>query len=305
VSGFNLSAKRDFILKLQILALGLFTALASSSIAEEFNTLVVVRELDQVNVPAQQDGLISELFVRRGHSVEARQIISELDKTDINLKLSVAESELTQLKAKAENDGPVEAAETAVRRAEKEDQLLSELGKNAVYLELFRTRNNFEKATADLKSARNQLLQDSLQVDVKKNQLKQLEYDLKRNTVRSPYDGVVNELLKQKGEWVRQGDPVVKITRMDKLLVEGFLDSTKVSPDSVVGATAKVTLQARQGSQTQFDGLVVEHPAPKLELDGKFPVWVEIKNRQVEDRNSKKQWLIRPGMNGTMTVSIE
>jgi multidrug resistance efflux pump len=279
--------------------------LVSSTRAEEFEMLVVVRELDQVSVPAQQDGLIAELFVRRGHSVTAQQIISELDKTDINLKRSVAESELTHLKAKAENDGPVEAADTAVRRAEKEDQLLSELGKNAVYLELFRTRNNFEKASAELRSAKSQLLQDTLQVDVKMNQLKQLEYDLKRNTVRSPYDGVVNELLKHQGEWVRQGDPIVKITRMDKLLVEGFLDSAQVSPNSVIGATAKVSIQAMNGNRTEFEGLVIEHPAPKLELDGKFPVWVEIENRQAEDRNSRLQWLIRPGMNGTMTVSID
>jgi multidrug resistance efflux pump len=292
-------------MKLQIFILSLIASLVSSTRAEEFETLVVVRELDQVSVPAQQDGLIAELFVRRGHSVTAQQIISELDKTDINLKLSVAESELTHLKAKAENDGPVEAADTAVRRAEKEDQLLSELGKNAVYLELFRTRNTFEKVTAELKSAKSQLLQDGLQVDVKKNQLKQLAYDLKRNTVRSPYDGVVNELLKHQGEWVRQGDPIVKITRMDRLLVEGFLDSAKVSPNSVIGATAKVSIQALQGNRTEFDGLVIEHPAPKLELDGKFPVWVEIENRQAEDRNARQQWLIRPGMNGTMTVSID
>jgi multidrug resistance efflux pump len=292
-------------MKLPMFILCLIAGLISSTHAEEFETLVVVRELDQVSVPAQQDGLIAELFVRRGHSVTAQQIISELDKTDINLKRSVAESELTHLKAKAENDGPVEVADTAVRRAEKEDQLLSELGKNAVYLELFRTRNNFEKATAELRSAKSQLMQDTLQVDVKKNQLKQLEYDLKRNTVRSPYDGVVNELLKHQGEWVRQGDPIVKITRMDKLLVEGFLDSTRVSPNSVIGATAKVSIQAMNGHRTEFDGLVIEHPAPKLELDGKFPVWVEIENRQAEDRNSRLQWLIRPGMNGIMTVSID
>lgn len=245
------------------------------------------------------------MVVRRGHSVTAQQIISELDKTDINLKLGVAEAELTHLKAKAENVGPVETAETAVRRAEKEDQLLSELGKNAVYLELFRMRNNLEKTTAELRSAKSQLLQDNLQVDVKKNQLKQLEYDLRRNTIRSPYDGVVNDLLKHKGEWVRQGDPIVKITRMDKLLVEGFLDSAKVSPNSVIGAPAKVTIKAAQGDPTVFDGLVIEHPAPKLELDGKFPVWVEIVNRQVKDRNTRQQWLIRPGMNGTMTVSTD
>jgi multidrug resistance efflux pump len=277
----------------------------SPAIAEEFETLVVVRELDQVSVPAQQDGLIAELPVRRGHSVKAQQTISELDKTEITLKLIVAEAELAQLKVKAENDGPIATAQTAVRRAQTEGELLTELGKDAVYLEQFRMRNNLEKAAAELKSAKNQLSQDVLQVDVKVNQRKLLENELRRSTVRSPYDGVVIELLKHKGEWVRQGDPILKITRMDKLLVEGFLDSKEVSPHAVIGAAARVTIQAKQGETTQLDGLVVEHPAPKLELDGKFPVWVEIENRLVKDRNSNPQWLIRPGMNGQMTVSID
>lgn len=281
------------------------SALVGTLSGQEMPTLIVVRELDQVSVPSQQDGLIEELFVRRGHRVSVEQTISELVKTDITLRLNVAEAELKQIRAKAMNDGPVGSADTAVRRAKKEDQLLGELGKNAVYLETFRTRNNLEKTEADLRSAKNQLLQDTLQVDVKLNQIKLLENDLKRNTIRSPYDGVVNELLKHKGEWVRQGDPIVKITRMDKLLVEGFLDSAKVSPHSIVGASAKVIINATTGAPTEFNALVIEHPSPKIELDGKFPVWVEIVNLLVEDRNAGQQWLIRPGMNGTMTVTLD
>lgn len=272
--------------------------------AQEYRTLVVVRELDQVNVPAQQDGLIAELLVRRGHRVKAQQTISELDKTEINLKLIVAEAELKQIKAKAENDGPVATAQAAVNRAEKEDELLRELGKNAVYLEQFRMRNNLERASAELRSAKNQLFQDSLQVDVKVSQAKLLENDLERALVRSPFDGIVNELLRHKGEWVRKGDPIVKITRMDKLMVEGFLDSGDVSPHSVIGASTKLTIDLTNGSTAEFQALIIEHPSPKIELDGKFPVWVEIKNRLVEDRNAQEQWLIRPGMNGTMTVEL-
>ncbi len=279
-------------------------SLVSTLDAQEYKTLVVVRELDLVNVPAQQDGLIAELLVRRGHRVKAQQTLFELDKTEVNLKLIVAEAELKQIKAKAENDGPVATAQAAVNRAEKEDELLRELGKNAVYLEQFRMRNNLERARAELKSAKNQLFQDSLQVDVKVSQAKLLENDLELTSVRSPFDGSVNELLKHKGEWVRKGDPIVKITRMDKLMVEGFLDSGEVSPHSVIGASTKLTIDLTNGSIAEFRGLVIEHPSPKIELDGKFPVWVEIKNKLVEDRNAQGQWLIRPGMNGTMTVEL-
>jgi len=82
--------------------------------AQQFETLAVVRELDEVEVLAQRDGLISELLVRRGHRVTPKQLIARLDKTDMTLRLNVVTLD--------------------VKRARIESQLLNELGDNAVYL---------------------------------------------------------------------------------------------------------------------------------------------------------------------------
>jgi multidrug resistance efflux pump len=273
--------------------------------ATEFQTMAVVRELDEVDVPAQRDGMISKLLLRRGHRVTAEQLIAELDTTELRLKLRVTLAELKLAEAKAENDGPVDSAKSAMARAEKEDQLLGELGKNAVYLERFRLRNNLERTAAELRTAKNQFLLDQLQADVKVNEVRLLENDLRRATVFSPVDGVIHELLKHQGEWVRQGEPILKITRMDKLVVEGFLDAREIAPHVVSGASVMVTISMAKDQPAQFEGLVIEHPAPKLELDGKFPVWVEIANRLVKDHQGQERWLIRPGMSGQMTVVVK
>lgn len=271
--------------------------------ATDLETLAVVRELDDVDVPAERDGLIFSLTVRKGHRVTAQQLLASLDSTENMLKLKVAQAELKQVKVKAENLGPVETAKAAVARAEKEDQLLGELGKNAVYLEKFRMRNNLDKTAAELQGAKNQLLQDQLMIDVKLSQLRMLENDIERASVHSPVDGVVHQILKQQGEWVRQGEPIVKVTRMDRLLVEGFVESRKIAPHQVTGSNVSVSIQLANGETSEFDAMVVEHSAPKLELDGKFAVWVEIENRLVTDRSGIQRWMICPGMSGKMTIS--
>lgn len=288
-----------------VITLALFCSVISRAHSVEVETLAVVRELDEIEVPAQRDGLITEMLVRRGHTVRKGQVIAELDKNDTSLKLAVARAELQMAQIKSENDGPVLVAKTAVSRAGTEGRLLEELGDNAVYLERFRQKNSSEKSAAELRTAENQFMQDRMQVDVKVSQARVLENDLRLTSIVSPVDGLVHEQVKQHGEWVKQGETVVKITRMDQLLIEGFLDSKTVSPHSISGAKVRSTIKVFGESPVEFEGLVIEQAAPKLEVDGKFPVWVEVSNRLTVDRAGEERWLLRPGMTGTMIVILE
>ena len=297
--------EENSIMRLLLIAICLWVLPMMNLGASEYRTLAVVRELDEVDVPAQRDGLIAEMLVRRGERVTLLQKIAELDRTEVSLKLNVSHAELRQVQAKADNDGPIKSARAGVNRAQTEDRLLGELGDNAVYLEKFRMKNNLEKTSAELNSAESQVLQDRIQIDVKSNQARLLENDLRLASVKSPVEGLVHKIIKHQGEWVRQGEPIVKVTRMDKLLVEGFLDSIAISPHDAVGAKVDVTIQIAGLAPVEFKDLVIEHAAAKLELDGKFPVWVEIENKSIEDRRGEQRWLIRPGMSGSMLVKVE
>jgi multidrug efflux pump subunit AcrA (membrane-fusion protein) len=242
----------------------ILTGPAVQASPQEFETLAVVRELEEVKVPAQRDGLLAELSVRRGHPVSAGQLIAQLDTTEIKLRLNVRQAD--------------------VNKAKVESGLVAELGDNAVYLERFRLENQLEKSMGELRI---------------------LENDLRQTAVHAPVDGLVRELLKHQGEWVKQGEPIAAITRMDRLIVEGFLDSRLVAPHAVTGAKARVVIPLAGGSPAEFDGLTIRYAAPKLELDGKFPVWVEIENPRAGDEHTSNIWLIRPGMSGSLTVILE
>ena len=273
--------------------------------SETRETLCVVRELDEVEIPAKRDGVIEKLVVRRGMRVTARQEIAFLENKDTRLRLKVAKAELTHAIAKSRDTASSEAAEVAVRRARMEKRLLEELGTDAVYLEKFRMQNNLERSLAELKSSNNVLQQSILQVDVKRGEADVLQNALAETVVSSPVNGIVLELKKHQGEWAKQGEPILTVTRMDRLLAEGFLDSETVSVNTIIGASATLTFKIGGGETFVLEGLVVKLAAPKLELDGKFPIWVEFENQMIRNENGAEGWLIRPGMRASMSITVD
>ena len=272
--------------------------------AEPLTALCVVRELDDVEVPARREGLIKQLTVRRGTRVTNGQLLAALDSRDTELRLAVTIAELRREETKAENDGEVLAAQAGVDRARQELRLMNELGDDAVYLERFRVQNSLTRATAELRTASSRQEESQLMVDVKRNEVAVLENDIDETVVVSPVAGVVRELFKNESEWVQKGDPILVVTRMDRLQVEGFLDSRQIAPSDVVGASITVAFSIGGSDKIVFEGLRVTHEAPKLELDGKFPVWVEFDNRLVSNKFGEEVWQVRPGMKANMTIDV-
>ncbi len=49
------------------------------------------------------------------------------------------------------------------------------------------------------------------------------ELAVERHQVISPIDGIVVHRYQQPGEWVKSGDPILRVVRLDRLRAEGFL----------------------------------------------------------------------------------
>ena len=303
----ELKANRNLITMHMLVSLiAMLLVNTSSLVAQDsvIETLCVVRELEDVEVPAKREGLIERLLVRRGNRVNSEELLASLETKDTRLRLDVTLAELRHAETKANNEGRVLSSQANVDRARQEKLLMKELGDDAVYLERFRTDNSLRKATADLSTAKSERQQDVLMADVKRSEVALLENDIEQTSIFSPVEGVVRELIKNQGEWVRKGEPILVVTRMDRLLVEGFLDSDDVATSVIVGAEVSVAFKINGKATTVFDDLRVAHAAPKLELDGKFPVWVELPNRLVTNASGAKSWLIRPGMKAKMKVQV-
>ena len=56
------------------------------------------------------------------------------------------------------------------------------------------------------------------------------EARLDRRRLKAPFAGMIVEKLRNTGEWVESGDPVLRVLRLDVLLVEGYVSANLVSP---------------------------------------------------------------------------
>ncbi|MGE0610128.1 MAG: hypothetical protein AB7O62_23755, partial [Pirellulales bacterium] len=91
---------------------------------------------------------------------------------------------------------------------------------------------------------------------------------------------------------------VLRIVRLDRLRVEGFLNASEHNPHEVMNRPVLVEVPLAHGRVEQFRGKVV-FVSPLVEADGEFRVWAEVVNRTEGD-----QWLLLPGLNAAMSIEL-
>jgi macrolide-specific efflux system membrane fusion protein len=97
------------------------------------------------------------------------------------------------------------------------------------------------------------------------------------------------------GEWVPAGKAVVRVLRVDRLRVEGFVQSKKATGDLV---ERRVTLTVDLGGKaaSEFEGIVVFVSPEVNPVNGQVRVWAEVENKKL---------LLRPGLRGNLTIHPE
>ena len=73
-------------------------------------------------------------------------------------------------------------------------------------------------------------------------QLKQAEAMIERRKLKAPFRGVVNQVIREAGEWVNAGDPVVHLVQMDRLRVHGRIDADRFDWKAIRNRPVEVTV---------------------------------------------------------------
>ena len=118
------------------------------------------------------------------------------------------------------------------------------------------------------------------------------EEQLNRRTLSAPIPGLVVERFREPGEWLEPGDAVVRVVRLDRLLVEGFVPSGAVSQDSVGDRVEVVVQIGDRGPVTKTAKIVFVSPEVDR-VNQEVQVHAEIENA---DR------LLRPGLPASMKL---
>lgn len=263
----------------------------------------LVTVIQDVQVAAQEAGVLESIPVQEGGQVTAGSPLAKLDDRRAQLAKQAADLEYRAAYEKATDDIAVRYAIAAhdvavAEHAEKEQANLRSAGAvtkaELRRLELVRQRSALE---IDKSKLEQRLAVASAQV--KGAEVKAADENLARRQILSPLDGEIIAILKQAGEWVNPGDAVVRIIRMDHLRVEGFLNASEYNPEELAGKPVTVEVERAKGQRVSLPGKVV-WVNPQVQAGNKYRVRAEVENRQ-----QNGQWLLRPGMTATLTIQVQ
>ncbi len=263
----------------------------------------LVSVIDDVQVPAQESGLLQAVNAEDGTLVKKNDLLAQIDDRAPKLQRYAAEVEREAALAKASDDVEVRLAEASLEVAQADVAASEKINADSPGLvpatEYRKLKMMRKRAELQIDKSKLDLSVAKMTADVHDAAVKAADDTIERRRILSPMDGVVLARLKQTGEWVNAGEPVLRVIRMDALRVEGLLPAADVNPAEVHGQPVRVEVDIARGQRAQFTGRVT-HISPVVTAGNKYRVRAEVVNRL-----DNQQWQLRPGMSAVMTIGVE
>ena len=189
-----------------------------------------LRAISRAQVASEEEGLIREFRVEEGDAVKAGDVLAQLDKRRLELRLRRAEAAITVARAVVK----AREAQVALRQSDLDALLELETRRAANPKELADARSELLVAEADLESAQRDL-------DVLRAEADLLRVRLDDMTLRAPFDGVVIALNAELGEWLGIGEPLLELVSVGAY--EAWLDVPQRFAPAFASADAAVAVQ--------------------------------------------------------------
>lgn len=230
-----------------------------------------------VQIGSAEAGIIDQIMVGRGDQVAKDQVIATLES-------GAEEAALEYARARAEDNAPVEIAESRAKLLLAEVTRARQLGQKNLMAEAA-----VAKVVSDYEQSLLAVRQAEIEKSLAQLDLKRVQAQLQRREILSPVDGLLITRMIGPGEYVFAQAPVAQIAQIDPLNVEVFLptdlygqvklgDQATILPTQPVGGEyrAKVIVIDRifDAASDTF-GMRLQMPNP----DGKLPAGMDCKIR--------------------------
>jgi membrane fusion protein, multidrug efflux system len=248
-------------------------------------TVSAIKAVHQALLATERPGVVDFVGPKEGDVVHKGEILARL--ADAVPKANLEVARLTA-------DSPVEIEYARLLNAVNEVEyrkavLANERQPNAVTdMEVRRIKLEADKSRLQIEKAEHET-----RINVQK--AVQAEAELKTYWILAPFDGVVTSVKKQKGEAVRQGDPVLEIVNTDAVRVEARVKDVDIW-NVKVGSKVAVRL-----AFSDKHNLPVEQQIFRGQI-GFVDVVVELHEARVWAEIPNPDNLLRPGLEATMTI---
>jgi multidrug efflux pump subunit AcrA (membrane-fusion protein) len=262
----------------------------------------VITLIQEANVPARQAGVLAWIEGRPGMEVQAGAPLAQVDDREAKSQRKVAEFAFRSAELKATNDVNIRYAQASENVAREEYVQAVEANRKvpgAVTLtEVNRLKFSYDRAKYQQEQASMDFQIAGIDAQGAQAQFEAHELNVSLRRIEAPFDGIVVQVHRHAGEWVGPGDPVMRLVRMNRLRVEGFVNAADFTPDDVSERPVTVAVRLPRGRVEQFES-TLSFVSPVVEASGEFRVWADIDNRK-----ESGQWVLRPGLTAEMTVRV-
>lgn len=256
----------------------------------------ILKTIESTTLSARVSGVIERLEISEGHTVTAGQVLGKLDDEAIRLKLAQLRTQLDVAKRKLANDIDERLAMKSQQVAENEYQRAlsaNELVSNTYPInEIDRLRLVAERSRLEVERAAYGRELAALDVTLAEHEFRQADELQRRHIIVAPAPGVIVSVEKRAGEWIEPGAEILRIVRIDRLRVEGFIPAALAASD-LVGRTAKIQTIDADEALHHVTGKVVFVSPDVNPVNAQVRVFIEIDNSQAR---------LRPGSRVAATI---
>jgi len=263
----------------------------------------VVRFAEEVNVPSTESGMITELAIGVGDSIQWGDPIARLDDRALRIRSRAATLRLESAMQQAGDDLELRYAETALAEAKAELEASRSIYRDAagaVPLSTIRRQGlSVERAELEVARAKKADSLAKIEIDLRAADLSIIEDSLRRLQVQSPLSGVVLQLFHQRGEWVTAGEPVARVARIDRLDVHALLAAEQISPQACRDQPVSVQWVDPSTKETHRLRGRVMSVQPQRVAGARYRIQAIVENERTADG---KDWKLHPGTEIQMFV---
>ncbi|MEO1024925.1 MAG: efflux RND transporter periplasmic adaptor subunit [Pseudomonadota bacterium] len=163
-------------------------------------------------------GSVETVNVLAGNNVERGDVLLELNRDLLAIRLSQAKAQIAEAEASVETGRVrVESAETAFSR-------IDALRDSAAF-----SQGRFDDALTDLQVARTQFAEAQARLETGRARLDEAEYQMTQSRVRAPFAGVVLDVETIPGAFIQAGTPVVRLMDTQSFEVEASIPARYIS----------------------------------------------------------------------------
>jgi multidrug efflux pump subunit AcrA (membrane-fusion protein) len=298
---------------LLLLVVATFAQVAAESSSDvpsgDLSLRATVRARHDIKVSVEAEGLLTMLNVQEGSRVKEGDVIGMVD--DRRAQAAVDVARISHIAARERGEDTIEeqyatrAHEVAALDYKKSQEANQGTDNVIPLIEMEKKRLDADRARLQILKAQKDRRLAMLESDVKLAEWEAANVELARRTIKAKFDGEVQEVMIDEGEWVNPGDVVLQLTQFDTMWVESYVSASQYDPAELQGRPVTVTVNLARGRQASVTGHIV-YVSQNYIATGRAETYLaQYKVRaEVQNRREGNFWLVRPGMPGNLTIHV-